>query len=69
MELESKKKIKTIVSKKLLRKFDEKYIFGSYSKLKKLGWKPLFNTKKFLKIFVNTTKINIIIVSRKRLKA
>ena len=49
MELESKKKIKTIVSKKLLRKFDEKYIFGSYSKLKKLGWKPLFNTKKIFK--------------------
>lgn len=35
-------KYKIIVKKKknLLRKFDEKYIFGSNNKMQKIGWKP-----------------------------
>ena len=36
--------------KKLSRKYDEKYIFGSNQKLKKIGWKPYGS---FEKIFTD----------------
>lgn len=37
------KTVCVVQDQKLTRKFDEKYIFGSNQKLKKLGWKPSSN--------------------------
>lgn len=45
----SSKKIQIVKDKKLMRKFDEKYIFGSYKKIKKIGWKPVHSTEKIFK--------------------
>ncbi len=42
-------KIKIIKDKKLFRKFDEKYIFGSNNKIKKLGWSPKLGMKDIFK--------------------
>ena len=39
-------KIQILTKKDLFRKFDEKYIFGSNKKLRKLGWKPINNIKR-----------------------
>lgn len=38
-------KIKVLRDKKLMRKFDERYIFGSNKKIFKLGWEPKLGIK------------------------
>ena len=40
------KKIKIVEDRNLIRKFDEKYIFGDNKKIKKLGWKASMGFKK-----------------------
>ena len=40
MSDEKKYRIITNKKKDLIRKFDEKYIFGSNHKIKKIGWEP-----------------------------
>ena len=52
-----------------MRKFDEKYIFGSNKKIFKLGWKPKLGIKDILEIYVNfmrrkKTKISVFIVTK-----
>ena len=46
--LKSKKKIEIIQKKKNLRIYDEKYISGNNSKLKKIGWTPKKNYRDIL---------------------
>ena len=45
--MKNQTKFKIVIKKKknLIRKFDEKYIFGSNKKIKKIGWKPYLNLK------------------------
>jgi GDP-D-mannose dehydratase len=43
------KTVHVVQDQKLIRKFDEKYIFGSNQKLKRLGWKPSSNFESIFK--------------------
>ena len=46
MSKQAKFSIVTKTRKNLIRKFDEKYIFGSNKKIKKIGWVPKLTIKK-----------------------
>lgn len=45
MSKQAKFSIVTKTKKNLIRKFDEKYIFGSNKKIKKIGWEPKLTIK------------------------
>jgi GDP-4-dehydro-6-deoxy-D-mannose reductase len=49
MKKHTNKTLQVVQDKKLIRKFDEKYIFGSNQKLRKLGWQPSNNFEKIFR--------------------